>query len=577
MTDIKSMTIDELKELMTVLGDKPFRAKQIYSWLHEHLVTSYDEMTNLSKGLREKLKEYPITALEVVDVQTSRLDGTQKYLFRLADGNVIESVLMRYKHGNSVCISSQVGCRMGCRFCASTIGGLTRCLQPSEMLDQIYRIQSLTGERVSNVVVMGTGEPLDNYENLLRFIHILTEDGGLHISQRNLTVSTCGLVPKIYEMAEEKLQMTLALSLHAPNDEKRKELMPIANKYTMDEVLEACRHYFQVTGRRITFEYSLVAGVNDSDEDARELSGRIRDINCHVNLIPVNPIKERSYVRSTRQAVENFKIKLEKCGINVTIRRKKQKARSDMRIYSATDVGQKRKMNQDYVFASADPVGNLPNLFVVADGMGGHNAGDYASSHAVGIVVEEIREDADFNPVKVIRHAIESANTEIITQAQKDEKLRGMGTTMVAATIVGHYAYVANVGDSRLYVAGEQIQQITKDHSLVQEMVRMGELNAEEARNHPDKNIITRALGAERTVDVDFFDLKLEPGNVVLMCSDGLSNMVEDDRIGEIISDTDRDLQERGQALISEANRNGGKDNIAIVLIEPFANEVKKC
>ena len=248
-----------------------------------------------------------------------------------------------------------------------------------------------------------------------------------------------------------------------------------------------------------------------------------------------------------------------------------------MRIYSATDVGQKRKMNQDYVFASADPVGNLPNLFVVADGMGGHNAGDYASSHAVGIVVEEIREDADFNHVKVIRHAIESANTEIITQAQKDEKLRGMGTTMVAATIVGHYAYVANVGDSRLYVAGEQIQQITKDHSLVQEMVRMGELNAEEARNHPDKNIITRALGAERTVDVDFFDLKLEPGNVVLMCSDGLSNMVEDDRIGEIISDTDRDLQERGQALISEANRNGGKDNIAIVLIEPFANEVKKC
>ena len=248
-----------------------------------------------------------------------------------------------------------------------------------------------------------------------------------------------------------------------------------------------------------------------------------------------------------------------------------------MRIYSATDVGQKRKMNQDYVFASADPVGNLPNLFVVADGMGGHNAGDYASSHAVGIVVEEIREDADFNPVKVIRHAIESANTEIITQAQKDEKLRGMGTTMVAATIVGHYAYVANVGDSRLYVAGEQIQQITKDHSLVQEMVRMGELNAEEARNHPDKNIITRALGAERTVDIDFFDLKLEPGNVILMCSDGLSNMVEDDRIGEIISDTDRDLQERGQALISEANRNGGKDNIAIVLIEPFANEVKKC
>lgn len=321
MTDIKSMNMEELKALMTELGDKPFRAKQIYSWLHERLVTSYDEMTNIPKSLKEKLKDYPITALEMVDVQISKIDGTRKYLFRLNDGNVIESVLMRYKHGNSVCISSQVGCRMGCRFCASTIGGLTRGLQASEMLDQIYRIQVLSGERVSNVVVMGTGEPLDNYENLLRFIHILTEEGGLHISQRNLTVSTCGLVPKMYELAKEKFQMTLALSLHAPNDEKRQELMPIARKYTMDEVLDACRNYFEETGRRITFEYSLVAGVNDRDQDARELSSKIGDINCHVNLIPVNPIKERSFQRSTRQAVENFKIKLEKCGINVTIRR----------------------------------------------------------------------------------------------------------------------------------------------------------------------------------------------------------------------------------------------------------------
>ena len=321
MTDIKSMNKKELEELVGSLGEKSFRAKQIYSWLHEHLVTSYEEMTNLSAGLKKKLSVYPITALRMVDVQISRLDGTRKYLFQLADGNVIESVLMRYKHGNSVCISSQVGCRMGCRFCASTIGGLTRCLTPSEMLDQIYSIQKDTGERVSNVVVMGTGEPLDNYDNLLRFIHILTEEGGLHISQRNLTVSTCGLVPEMLRLAEEKLQITLALSLHAPNDEKRQELMPIARKYTMEEVLNACRIYFEKTGRRITFEYSLVAGVNDSEENARELSGRIRDINCHVNLIPVNTVKERSFQRPTREAAENFKIKLEKCGINVTIRR----------------------------------------------------------------------------------------------------------------------------------------------------------------------------------------------------------------------------------------------------------------
>ena len=248
-----------------------------------------------------------------------------------------------------------------------------------------------------------------------------------------------------------------------------------------------------------------------------------------------------------------------------------------MRIYSATDVGQKRKMNQDYVFVSQEPVGNLPNLFAVADGMGGHNAGDYASAHAVQTLVSQIQADADFNPIKVIRHAIEAANTEIIDQAQRDEGLRGMGTTMVVATIVGNYAYVANVGDSRLYVVQGQIRQVTRDHSLVQEMVRLGEINAEEARNHPDKNIITRALGAEKTVDVDFFDLKLEPGNTILMCSDGLSNMVEDRKMEEIITNPDKDITWKGDTLIREANQNGGKDNIAVILIEPFTNEMETC
>lgn len=248
-----------------------------------------------------------------------------------------------------------------------------------------------------------------------------------------------------------------------------------------------------------------------------------------------------------------------------------------MRVFSATDVGQKRKMNQDYVFVSDSPVGNLPNLFVVADGMGGHNAGDYASSHAVQTLVDEIRDDKDFNPIKIIRHAIETANTEILNQAKNDVSLRGMGTTMVVATIVGHYAYVANVGDSRLYIIHDQIHQVTKDHSLVQEMVRMGELKAEEAKNHPDKNIITRALGAERTVDIDFFDLKLEPNSTILMCSDGLSNMVEDAKIEEIVFDSEISLERKGRKLLREANQNGGKDNIAVILVEPFTNEVEKC
>jgi 23S rRNA (adenine2503-C2)-methyltransferase len=320
--DIKSLTLNELKQEVELLGEKPFRAKQLYQWMHEKLAENFDEMTNLSQGFRQKLKEqYTYTALELVDRKISAVDGTEKYLFRLSDGNVIESVLMRYHHGNSVCISSQVGCRMGCRFCASTLGGLTRNLLPSEMLDQVYRIQRISGERVSNLVVMGTGEPLDNYDNLLRFLQLLTDENGLHISQRNVTVSTCGIVEKIRELAEQKLQITLALSLHASSQEKRKELMPVAFKYELEDVLSACRYYFEQTGRRLTFEYSLVGGVNDTQEDARRLASLIGDMNCHVNLIPVNPIKERDYIQSEYKVIQAFKNKLEKYHINVTIRR----------------------------------------------------------------------------------------------------------------------------------------------------------------------------------------------------------------------------------------------------------------
>jgi 23S rRNA (adenine2503-C2)-methyltransferase len=320
--EIKSLSLMQLKNTMIEMGEKAFRAKQIYEWLHQKQAESFDEMSNLSAVLREKLKERCVlTTLKMLEVQTSKIDGTQKYLFALPDGNVVESVLMKYKHGNSVCISSQVGCKMGCRFCASTIGGWTRNLLPSEMLEQIYRIQRLSGERVSNVVVMGTGEPLDNYDNLLQFIRLLTDENGLHISQRNVTVSTCGIVPKMYELAEENLQITLAISLHASNQAKRAELMPIANKYSINEVLEACRNYFEKTGRRLTFEYSLVGGKNDTKEDAEELAHLIKGLNCHVNLIPVNPIKERDYVQSDKKVIENFKNKLEKYQINVTIRR----------------------------------------------------------------------------------------------------------------------------------------------------------------------------------------------------------------------------------------------------------------
>ena len=320
--DLKSATLEELQTFFAQIGQKPFRAKQVYEWMHKKQAVSIDEMTNLSKELREQLKrECTYTVLKKVQVQASKLDGTRKYLFGLADGNVIESVLMRYKHGNSVCISSQVGCRMGCRFCASTIDGLVRNLTSGEMLEQIYRIGEDIGERISNVVVMGSGEPLDNYDNLVKFITMLTDANGLNISQRNLTVSTCGLVPQIRELATHQFQMTLALSLHASSQEKRRELMPVANKYDLKDVLEACDDYFEKTGRRITFEYSLVGGVNDTDEDVEQLVRLLHGKNCHINLIPVNPIKERDFVQSSRPVVEEFQEKLQTHGITATVRR----------------------------------------------------------------------------------------------------------------------------------------------------------------------------------------------------------------------------------------------------------------
>ncbi len=322
MIDIKSYSLDKLKEYITELGESAYRAKQIYEWLHKRLVYSFDDMTNISLSLRNKLKEECyITSLTKAVVQESAIDGTRKYLYTLADGNSIETVLMRYKFGNSICISSQVGCRMGCKFCASTIDGMVRCLTPSEMLDQIYKTQLDIGDRISHVVIMGSGEPLDNFDNVIDFLHIISDENGLNISQRNITVSTCGIVPNIYKLADLGLQITLAISLHASNDTRRREIMPIANKYSIAEIIKACIYYYNKTGRRITFEYSLIAGVNDSLDDAKELVSVIKDTKGHVNLIPINPIKERSFKQTAMPKAVAFNKFLEKNGINATIRR----------------------------------------------------------------------------------------------------------------------------------------------------------------------------------------------------------------------------------------------------------------
>ena len=320
--DLKSMTMEELTDLVKEQGFPAFRARQLYRWMHVSLVRDYSEMTNIPKAMAQKLsEEYPLTAVRMIDRQVSKLDGTEKFLFAMGDDSLVESVFMRYKFGNSVCISSQVGCRMGCKFCASTLDGLYRSLAPSEMLDQIYEISRVTGERVSHVVVMGTGEPLDNYDNLVRFLHLLTDENGLNISQRNVTVSTCGIVPRIYDLAREKMSITLALSLHAVTDEKRKKIMPIAEKYTIAELMKAAKYYFDTTGRQVTFEYSLIRDVNDSAQDAQMLAQLAGPLKAHINLIPVNPVKERGYRQTGDAGVRAFEKKLEKSGINVSIRR----------------------------------------------------------------------------------------------------------------------------------------------------------------------------------------------------------------------------------------------------------------
>lgn len=320
--DILSYNELELEKFIETIGEKKFRAKQIFSWLHEKNVSSFEEMRNISKNTQEKLKELTyIPQLEVETKLISDEDGTIKYLFELRDGNYIESVFMKYNHGNAVCVSTQVGCKMGCSFCASTVNGFIRNLTVGEILGQVYKIQKETGERISNIVLMGSGEPLDNYDNVLKFIEVINSENGLNISQRSITLSTCGIIEKIYELAERKLKINLAVSLHATNQTTREQIMPIANKYKFDELLKACKYYGDLTKRRVTFEYALIDGVNDTVIQANELGRKIKGSLSHVNLIPVNNVTENNYKKSNPRAIKDFANILKSMGIEATIRR----------------------------------------------------------------------------------------------------------------------------------------------------------------------------------------------------------------------------------------------------------------
>lgn len=321
-TDIKSLTYLELVNETQKLGLKPFRAKQIYSWLHKFGAVSFDEMSNISKDLRNTLDEnYLIPSCEIENKYVSKIDDTVKYLFRLYDGEYIESVIMKYKYGYTICVSSQVGCKMGCKFCASTLAGFKRNLSASEIEGQLHAAQKDLGIRISNIVLMGIGEPLDNYDNVIKFLRNVNDENGLNISMRNITLSTCGIVPNIYKLMEEELQITLTISLHAPNDEIRSRTMPVNDKWNIDEVLKACKDYANKTNRRVSFEYTLIKDVNDTEECALELSRKLNGMLCHVNLIPVNNVEERKNIRSTDDSINKFMHLLKKNGINATIRR----------------------------------------------------------------------------------------------------------------------------------------------------------------------------------------------------------------------------------------------------------------
>ena len=322
MTNLRDLTFEELENLILSLGEKKFRATQIFSWLHKG-VTSFEEMTNVSKPLKEKLSQnYYVSCPKIVKKLESKLDKTKKYLFELHDGNMVESVVMYYNHGITICISSQVGCAMGCKFCASTIGGLVRSLTPGEILDQIIFASKDIGERISNVVMMGIGEPLANFDNVCKFLNIVNDERGINIGYRHISLSTCGIVPKIHELAKLNIPITLSISLHASDDNVRSSIMPVNNTYNISELLDACKSYQKVTGRRISFEYAIIKGVNDTDSHAQKLAGILKGMLCHINIIPVNKVEENSFEKPDMTRIKSFVNQIEKFGITATVRRK---------------------------------------------------------------------------------------------------------------------------------------------------------------------------------------------------------------------------------------------------------------
>lgn len=588
MKDIKSMYLHEIQEEFVKLGFQKFKAVQIYKWLQRGVV-SFNEMTDISKDMRKKLSEkYYICVANIEKKLVSHYDDTVKYLFSFNDGECVESVVMKYHHGYTICLSTQVGCKMGCTFCATGMSGFSRNLNASEILSQIHSAQDDLGIRISNIVLMGMGEPLDNYNNVIRFLNLVSDEKGLNIGMRHISLSTCGLVNKIYDLAELNLQLTLSVSLHAPNDEIRNKTMPVNKKFNTETLLKACRYYVNKTKRRISFEYAMIDGVNDSDKCAIQLAKRLKGMLCHVNLIPVNAVKGGYNYRKSKIERQKAFIKiLGKSGITATIRRtlgsdinascgqlrrniiQKEKSRK-MEAYGKSDIGLVRKLNEDSFFIKKISDNEL--LSIVCDGMGGANGGDVASKMAVDIISNEILNNysntLNGDEIKnLISKSVELANCMIFKHAEKNNTLNGMGTTAVVALVCEDIAYIGYVGDSRCYlIKNGETTQITEDHSVVQELVKRGEITKEQAKKHPDRNLITRAVGVESKMIVDFVEIDFVKGDTLVLCSDGLSTYIEDKSLSELSK------KYNGNELLDNyiklAIDGGGYDNITVVTIE---------
>ena len=567
---IYSIRLDQLEEYMISIGEKKFRAKQIFDWLYKKRVTDFSEMKNIPKSLQEKLKdEFEITTLNTIIKQESA-DGTMKFLFELQDKFTIESVLMRNKYGNSLCVTTQVGCRIGCTFCASTLGGLKRNLEAGEIVSQVLKVQQeldKKGERISSIVIMGIGEPFENYDEMMDFIKIVNSDESFNIGARHITVSTSGIVPRIYDFANENIQINFAVSLHAPTNELRSKIMPVNRAYNIDKLMEALRYYQKTTNRRITFEYGLMGKVNDQKEHAEKLSEIIKGINCHVNLIPINYVPERNYVRTSKNDIFAFEKILKKNKVNVTIRRTQ-----------GDDIdaacGQLRaKERKDEVNKNEDAVSVVKNkqaeaLAIICDGVGSHSNAAYSSNYIVSTLEKEWKDItfANFNNMKNwLYDKIEKLNKELFEKSQSSNKK--MGTTIVALATFGDKFVVYNIGDSRAYgiTNNGDMKVITVEDSFVGALISAGAITEDEAKTHPEKHVLTQALATKEKINLHTFIDELESYDYFIICSDGLTNMIEKEEIKDIIRN--EELSVAVEKLIDLSVERGGIDNISVAIL----------